>query len=98
MKSHNPFQQLAHRLHRAADTRRTRLIDDEWQAFKADAAQWLADLDAKYDRLAAETRQSLDQLHRTQPPLRQRGLRQLWLPIAAGLGVFVAVTVASHSL
>ena len=98
MKSYNPLQHLAHRLRRGADTRRTRLIDDEWQAFKADAAQWLADLDAKYDRLAAETRQSLDQLHRTQPPLGQRGPRQLWLPIAAGLGVFVAVTVASHSL
>jgi hypothetical protein len=99
MRSHNPLQKLMQGPRVGTDTRRKRLIDDEWQTFRTEAARWLADLDKKYDSLAEETRQSIDQVRRAQAkPLGRRGFRRFWLPIATGLSVFAAVVVAIRSM
>ena len=99
MRSHNPLQKLMQGLPAGTESRRKKLIDDEWQTFKTEAARWLADLDEKYNRLAEETSQSVDQVRQAQAkPLGRRGFRRFWLPIATGLSVFAAVVVAVRSM
>jgi hypothetical protein len=98
MKARNPLRSFMQQLRIGTDSRRKKLTADEWPAFRKEAAQWLADLDEKYDRLAAETWENVEQIREEQSKHRARsGVRRLWLPLATGLAVFVAIVVATRS-
>ncbi len=62
MGSRNPIRNLMQQLRTGTESRRKKLMADEWQTFRKEAAQWLADLDERYDRLQAETWESLEQI------------------------------------